>query len=87
MKKAGVPRMAFISSIGMGDSKAQLWRSGIGGWLYAAIFATVLRQLVESGAVSLCGHSPIAHHGHLEAWAATKHSGARSRQAWGLVWS
>ena len=44
MAKAGVPRMAMISSIGVGDSRLQLLRLGFGGWIFAAIFATLLKK-------------------------------------------
>ena len=36
--------MALVSSIGVGDSASQLLRLGFGGWVFAAIFATILRQ-------------------------------------------
>ena len=44
MAKSGVPRMAMISSIGVGDSWSQLYRLGFGGWVFSAIFATILRS-------------------------------------------
>ena len=44
MARSGVPRMAMISSIGIGDSRLQLLRLGFGGWIFAAIFATLLRK-------------------------------------------
>ena len=44
MAKSAVPRMAMISSIGIGDSWLQLYRLGFGGWIFSAIFATILRS-------------------------------------------
>ena len=44
MGKAGVGRMAMISSIGVGDSRLQLFRLGFGGWVFSLIFATLLRK-------------------------------------------
>ena len=44
MSTAGVKRMALISSIGVGDSSTQLYRLGFGGWIFSAIFATILRS-------------------------------------------
>jgi hypothetical protein len=44
MSKAAVPRMALVSSIGVGDSSVQLLRLGVGGWIFSAIFATLLRS-------------------------------------------
>lgn len=44
MGKAGVGRMAMISSIGVGDSRLQLLRLGFGGWVFSLIFATILRK-------------------------------------------
>lgn len=35
--------MAMISSIGVGDSSMQLLRLGFGGWVFGALFATLLR--------------------------------------------
>ena len=43
MSRASVPRMAMVSSIGVGDSRLQLLRLGFGGWIFSAIFATILR--------------------------------------------
>ena len=43
MAKSSVPRMAMVSSIGVGDSRLQLLRLGFGGWIFTAIFATILR--------------------------------------------
>jgi len=45
MAKSGVPRMAMISSMGIGDSGPQLRRGGFGGWIYTCLFATVLRHV------------------------------------------
>ena len=47
MSKAGVPRMAMISSIGVGDSRFQLLRLGFSGWVFSIIFATLLRKTKE----------------------------------------
>ena len=47
MQKSKVKRFAMISSIGVGDSRLQLLRLGFGGWIFAAIFATILRQTKE----------------------------------------
>ena len=47
MSTAGVKRMALISSIGVGDSSTQLYRLGFGGWIFSAIFATILRSTKE----------------------------------------
>ena len=44
MAKAKVPRMALVSSIGVGDSRVQLLRLGFGGWIFSLIFATVLKK-------------------------------------------
>ena len=44
MAKAKVPRLALISSIGVGDSRLQLLRLGFGGVIFSAIFATLLRK-------------------------------------------
>ena len=44
MAKSGVPRFAMISSIGVGDSWKQLLRLGVGGWVFSAIFSTILRS-------------------------------------------
>ena len=44
MAKAKVPRLALISSIGVGDSRLQLLRLGFGGVIFSAIFATILRK-------------------------------------------
>ena len=44
MSKAGVGRMAMVSSIGVGDSRLQLLRLGFGGWVFSLIFATILRK-------------------------------------------
>ena len=35
--------MAMVSSIGVGDSGLQLLRLGFGGWVFAALFSTLLR--------------------------------------------
>jgi len=43
MAASGVPRMAMVSSIGVGDSGLQLLRLGFGGWVFAALFSTLLR--------------------------------------------
>jgi uncharacterized protein YbjT (DUF2867 family) len=43
MSASKVNRMAIISSIGVGDSSIQLLRLGVGGWIFSALFATVLR--------------------------------------------
>lgn len=42
MVAAGVPRMAMLSCVGVGDSGAQLRRTGAMGWLYSLMFATLL---------------------------------------------
>ena len=42
MVAAGVPRMAMVSCIGVGDSGVQLRRLGGFSWLYSLIFSTVL---------------------------------------------
>ena len=44
MQKAAVPRLALVSSIGVGDSRLQLLRLGFGGWIFALIFATLLKS-------------------------------------------
>lgn len=40
---AATPRLAIISSIGIGESAPQLKRMGFGGWCFACLFSTVLR--------------------------------------------
>lgn len=47
MEKAKVSRLAMISSIGVGDSRLQLLRLGFGGWVFAIIFATILKKTKE----------------------------------------
>ena len=60
MHQAGVPRMAMISSIGVGDSSSQLFRLGFGGWVFSAIFATLLRKTKVdlNAAEALCIGAP-----------------------------
>ena len=40
----GPTRMAMISSIGVGDSWAQLYRLGFGGFVFSLIFSTILKR-------------------------------------------
>ncbi len=60
MASSGVPRMAMVSSIGVGDSSWQLYRLGFGGWVFSAIFATLLRRTKYdlTAAEQLCIGSP-----------------------------
>jgi uncharacterized protein YbjT (DUF2867 family) len=44
MAQTGISRLALISSIGVGDSWRQLLRLGVGGWIFSAIFSTILRK-------------------------------------------
>ena len=58
MVAAGVPRMAMLSCVGVGDSGAQLRRTGAMGWLYSLMFATLLsgdkEDLAAAEAACLC---------------------------------
>ena len=42
MVAAGVPRMVMLSCVGVGDSGAQLRRTGPMGWVHSLMFATLL---------------------------------------------
>ena len=42
MVAAGVPRMAMVSCVGVGDSATQLRSTGAIGWLHSIMFATLL---------------------------------------------
>ena len=44
-QKANIPRMAIISSVGVGDSGPQLRRSGLYGWIAYAVLSTLLRKV------------------------------------------
>jgi len=45
MEALAVPRLALISSLGVGDSAAQLRQIGPAGWLFALVFNTLLGRV------------------------------------------
>ena len=60
MQQSKVPRMAMISSIGVGDSGWQLLRLGVGGWIFSALFNSVLKstKLDLQAAENICIGGP-----------------------------
>ena len=60
MEQAKCPRMAMISSIGVGDSGWQLLRLGVGGWIFSALFNSVLKstKLDLQAAENICIGGP-----------------------------
>ena len=60
MQQAKCSRMAMISSIGVGDSGWQLLRLGVGGWIFSALFNSVLKstKLDLQAAENICIGGP-----------------------------
>jgi len=60
MAANGVRRLAMVSSIGVGDSAMQLFRLGFGGWVFSALFSTLLRgtKLDLQAAENVCIGGP-----------------------------
>lgn len=60
MLAAGVPRLVMVSCVGVGDSAAQLRRTGVMGWVFSVMFATLLSgdKTDLMGAESECSKLP-----------------------------